>query len=155
MSRRDDVAQRKSALTAAQRDLLEQRLRGKSSNSLARDVILPRSGSEPMPLSFAQERLWFLDQLVPGDTTYNCMDTLRLDFAVNAAVLERTLNEIVRRHEILRTTFRLVNGEPVQVVAARADVPLPLVDLRHLEAEEQEQEAKRLATEEMRQPFDL
>ncbi|MBD2741503.1 non-ribosomal peptide synthetase [Coleofasciculus sp. FACHB-1120] len=107
------------------------------------------------PASFAQQRLWFLDQLFPGNTFYNVATALRLTGSLNTSALEETFNEIVRRHEALRTTFRMLDGQPVQVIASSLTIPLPLVDLRHLPATERDVETRRLATEERSRPFDL
>src|SRR4028119_2465851 len=107
------------------------------------------------PVSFAQQRLWFLDQLFPGNSFYNVAAALRLTGSLNIAALEQTFNEIVRRHEALRTTFRMLEGELVQVIAPTLTVPLPVVDLRNLPTAEQEAETRRLATEERSRPFDL
>ncbi|MDT4968419.1 MAG: hypothetical protein QOJ64_3156 [Acidobacteriota bacterium] len=107
------------------------------------------------PLSYAQQRLWFLDQLEPGSPFYNVFDTLSFDGPFNLHSLERSLNEVVRRHEILRTTFATLDGQPVQVIAQQLTVPLPLVDLKHLSEEERELRAALLSTEESERPFDL
>ncbi|HEV7859202.1 MAG TPA: amino acid adenylation domain-containing protein [Pyrinomonadaceae bacterium] len=107
------------------------------------------------PTSFAQERLWFLDQLVPNNAFYNIDTSLRLNFAVDPATLEHSLNEIVRRHETLRTTFKAVDGQPVQVVAPTLHVPLPVVDLRGLDEAAREAKAVALATADSQQAFDL
>ena len=148
------IDRRRSELSPAQRALLERRLRGRGADS--GDGAVPRrpSGILP-PLSFAQERLWFLDQLSPGDTTYNCIDTLPLDFAVDPVLLQRSLNEIVRRHESLRTTFRADRGVPVQSIAGELHVPLPVIDLRHLPRAQRDEEAHRLAADEAEWQFDL
>ncbi len=105
------------------------------------------------PLSFAQQRLWFLDQLSPGKAFYNSQVNLQFATALNVSMLEQSLNEIVRRHESLRTTFTQVNGEPVQVVAPTLNLELPVVDLRGVP--EREAEAARLAAEQDLLPFDL
>ena len=112
-------------------------------------------GGEPPPLSFAQERLWFLDQLEPGGAAYNIPGALRLSGPLDLAVLERALSEIARRHEVLRTTLTLEGGRPVQVIAPATPVSLPLVSLRALDEQEREAEVRRLAEEEARRPFDL
>ena len=114
-----------------------------------------RAAAESHPLSHAQQRLWFLDQFVPGHAFYNCAAAMRLQFAIIPDVLERSLNEIVARHEALRTTFQSVDGKAVQVVAPSLRLPLPIVNLRDLPPFEREHEATRLATEEARKPFDL
>ena len=101
-------------------------------------------------MSYAQQRLWFLDQLVPGNPFYNIDYSIRLHGGLDISVLERSLNEIVRRHAILRTTFATDAGEPVQVVASSLSLALPVIDLRHLPPAEREAEAARLATGEAR-----
>jgi amino acid adenylation domain-containing protein len=108
-----------------------------------------------MPLSFAQQRLWFLDQLEPGGSTYNIPIELELRGRLEVEVLAAAFGEVVRRHQALRTTFRLAGGEPVQVVAERGDWPLPVVDLRALPGPERKAEASRLRGDEARRPFDL
>jgi amino acid adenylation domain-containing protein len=112
-------------------------------------VRVPRSG--PLPLSFAQQRLWFLDQLTPGHFLYNSAAAVRLRGGLNALALAQTFSEIVRRHEVLRATFGMLGEYPVQVIAAAAPVRLSVVDLRQVPAAQWQQAAQRLATE----PFDL
>jgi amino acid adenylation domain-containing protein len=107
------------------------------------------------PASFAQQRLWFLDRLFPGNCFYNVSAALRLTGSLNASALEETFNEIVRRHEALRTNFRMLEGELVQVIAPQLTIPLPLVDLQNLPATEQQAETRRIANEERSRPFDL
>ncbi|HEV2147714.1 MAG TPA: non-ribosomal peptide synthase/polyketide synthase [Longimicrobiaceae bacterium] len=117
-------------------------------------VRVARDGS-PAPLSFAQQRLWFIDRLEPGSAAYNMPFALRLRGRFDPAVLERSLTEIVRRHETLRTVFATVDGEPVQVIRDAAPVALPVTDLRSLPAESREVEVLRLVSEEAALPFDL
>ena len=107
------------------------------------------------PASYAQQRLWFLDQFEPGSPYYNIPAAVRLSGRLDVAALERTFQEIVRRHETLRTTFETIDGQPVQVIALEASFALPLTDLTHLPEQEREAEALRLAAEEARRPFDL
>jgi amino acid adenylation domain-containing protein len=107
------------------------------------------------PTSFAQQRLWFLDQLEPNSPLYNLPVALRLRGPLKRGALQQSLNEIVRRHEALRTTFSVVDGLPVQVIAPVQTISLPLVDLRHLPETERQVEARRLAQEDARHPFDL
>jgi amino acid adenylation domain-containing protein len=119
------------------------------------DRIVVRTDRSPCPLSFAQQRLWFLDRMVPGNAFYNLNHAVRLTFPLNAGVLRRCLEEMAARHEILRTTFSETAAGPVQVVAPRLDVPVPVVDLGDLEPAARDAEVGRLATLEARQPFDL
>ncbi|MCU1303011.1 MAG: Malonyl CoA-acyl carrier protein transacylase, partial [Candidatus Sulfotelmatobacter sp.] len=101
------------------------------------------------PVTFAQQRLWFLEQLAPGSNSYGILWPLRLTGPLDVAALEKSLAYIVRRHEILRTTFSVKDGEPVQVVADALPFELPLTDITS------EEEARRLIAEESRRPFDL
>jgi amino acid adenylation domain-containing protein len=105
--------------------------------------------------SFSQQRLWLLDQLEPGTSTYNTHKAMRLSGALDAGALQRSLMEIVRRHEALRTTFVAVDGEPVQVIAPTMDVELSTEDLSELSQAEREARAMQSAREEARRPFDL
>jgi amino acid adenylation domain-containing protein len=120
-----------------------------------RDRLGPRPETAPPPLSFAQQRLWFLDRLVPGSPFYNVPGAVRVRAPVDAEVLRATYNEIVRRHEVLRTAFSEVDGKPFQLILPHVEVPLTTIDLRHLPAAVREQEAARLAEEDARTPFDL
>ena len=110
---------------------------------------------EPLPLSFAQQRLWFIDQLEPGTSFYNVPVGVRLRGPLHLPALARCLSEIVRRHEVLRTHFAVADNQPVQVITPPQPLALPLVDLSELPAAEREAEARRLAREEAERPFDL
>ncbi|HEU0053301.1 MAG TPA: condensation domain-containing protein, partial [Longimicrobium sp.] len=138
-------------LSAAKRALIEARLRGRVRSS----GIVPRADRDGAPLSFAQERLWFLDRLEPGSATYNIPEARRLGGALDARALERALGEIVRRHEALRTTFAEVDGSPVQVIAPFDGFTLPVEDLSRLSGADREAEVRRRAGEEAMRPFDL
>ncbi|HLL48350.1 MAG TPA: AMP-binding protein, partial [Longimicrobiaceae bacterium] len=113
----------------------------------------PRHG--PLPLSFAQERLWFLEQLAPGGAAYVMAGALRLAGALDAAALEWSLGEVVKRHEALRTTFRVVGGVAAQVVAEAGGWTLPVEDLSALPEGEREAGARRRVGEEAARGFDL
>src|SRR4051794_9800583 len=115
----------------------------------------PRRGATSAPLSFAQQRLWLLDQLEPESAAYNLAAPARLRGELDPAVLARCLTEIARRHEALRTTFDVHDGEPVQVIAAAAPFPLPLIDLTALPAEARGAAAFELARRDNATPFDL
>ena len=110
---------------------------------------------ERLPLSFAQERLWFLDQLEPGTPFYNVPVAVRLTGQLDPEALERTLLEVTRRHEVLRTTFAFVDGEPVQIISPPSRVIQSIIDLSALSREEREAETSRFVPEEAQRPFDL
>src|SRR6185295_12798353 len=102
-------------------------------------------GPEAVPLSFSQQRMWFLQQLDPGSSAYNLSRPIRLRGALRIAALAAALDALVRRHESLRTGFVVVDGTPLQRVAPEAEVPLPLVDLSALDATAAARESSRLA----------
>lgn len=115
-----------------------------------------RQGRENVfPLSFAQQRLWFLDRLKPGNYIYNESVVVRLLGKIHIAVLERSLNEIIRRHESLRTTFTMVEGRPMQVIGLPWTINLERSNLLELTGTEQEAKIRALAIEETQIPFDL
>ena len=151
----DQLAARRAALSDAQKALFSARLRRGSASAPDAVEIPRRVGNGPARLSFAQQRLWFLDQLVPGNPFYNIPAALPLNFAVKLDDLRWTLNEIVRRHEVLRTTYQTIEGEARQVISTDAPFDLPVIDLRGMPREEREAEAARIGAEEARQPFDL
>ncbi|HEV2656734.1 MAG TPA: condensation domain-containing protein, partial [Ktedonobacteraceae bacterium] len=138
----------------ARRALLAKYLRGGLAQE-TRDAIPCHASDEPAPLSFGQQQLWLLAQLVPDEPVYNECVTIHLPGPLDIAVFERSFNEIIRRHEAWRTSFPLVDGQPVQMVHPPVPVTLPVVDLRSLPASEREAEALRLATEDARILFDM
>ncbi len=108
-----------------------------------------------MPLSYAQQRLWFIDQLEPGSPLYNISAMYRMRGPLNVSALERTINEIVRRHESLRTTFGNVDGKPVVLITPQLTVPLPITDVSGANVEQREDSLKRLSLAEAATAFDL
>ena len=129
---------------------LFQRLRklGLKKRVVANEATMPRRGTlTPCPLSLAQQRLWFLEQLESGHPVYTIPAAIRCTGPLSMAALEQSLNEIVKRHEALRTTFAVADGQPVQVIAPELTLRLSVVDCRGFPADEAEAEIK--------QPFDL
>ncbi|MFP2912364.1 non-ribosomal peptide synthetase, partial [Pyxidicoccus sp. 3LFB2] len=114
---------------------------------------VPRTGA--LPLSFAQQRLWLIDQLQPGSSAYNIPAALRLEGTLELSALQRAFEALVLRHEALRTTFQSEGDEPRQVIHSTALQPMQVVDLSALPAEQHESRARRLATEDALRPFDL
>ncbi|HEU0053556.1 MAG TPA: amino acid adenylation domain-containing protein, partial [Longimicrobium sp.] len=117
--------------------------------------VLPVERGGPLPLSFAQERLWIVDRLQPGSAAYNVPSAVRLRGALDTGALERALGEIVRRHEALRTTFAEADGGPVQLIAPFDGFTLPVEDVSALADGEREAHVRRRAAEEAERPFDL
>jgi amino acid adenylation domain-containing protein len=135
-----------------QKEELLRLLRG---SDISQSPILPAARDRNLPLSFAQQRLWFLDQLEPGSPLYIISTALRLRGRLKVEALQQSLETIVARHEVLRTNFITIAGNPSQVIGSHPSVPLPVVDLSLLLERDCEAEAQRLATEEAQRPFDL
>ena len=148
----DDFSARLASLPADKRAIFEREIKQEIQLAAA---ILPRVHASPCALSFAQQRLWFLDQLDPGSAAYNLSTSLRLPGFLDISILKRSLNEIVRRHEALRTTFEFVDGQPAQIIAPASDLDVEVVDLTSVSPAMREQEAHRLALKESQQGFDL
>ena len=142
-------------LSEAKRTLLARFLRADRSPISAQNNLLRRSGGEVAPLSFGQQQLWLLSQLLPELPVYNERVTIHLPGVLDVNALEQSLNEIIRRHEAWRTVFPLVDGQPVQTIQPTLHIKLPIVDLRHLPEAQREAEALRLASEDAKRPFDL
>lgn len=116
----------------------------------------PRDGSGPIPISFAQQRLWILDRLDPGNTTYHMPLALRLSGPLHREALERSLSEVVKRHAILRTTFPIQDDTPVQAISPAIEAPIfPFTDLKRLPLDERIPAVIELITAEGREPFQL
>jgi hypothetical protein len=150
-----EVLQRVDRLSPERQALLHRILRQKAAQAHEPGAIRPREGGGPAPLSFAQERLWFVDRLEPGSAVYNIPAALRLTGALDERALERSLGEIVRRHEALRTVFAEADGSPVQVIAPFGAFALPVEDLSGLGEADREAAVRERAGEEARRAFDL
>src|SRR5215470_11052009 len=142
-------------LSAKRRALLEALLSEQGINSPAAERIPRRTDRGPAPLSFAQQRLWFFDQFEPGSSLYNLMAPVLFEGELDADALEKAFNQIVGRHEALRTAFDFRDGLPVQVVAAVQPVKMARIDLAGLEDDEQQRRMQSLLREEAGRPFDL
>ena len=138
---------------AGQASTLEGMLREASGLQLPPIQRVDRDGD--LVLSHAQKRLWFLDQLAPGNLFYNIPVALKITGNLDTDALEKALNEIIRRHEVLRTIFASEGGTPRQVILDNLRIVIPVEDLREIDEEEREAAAKQRAAEEARQPFDL
>ncbi|HEX2164852.1 MAG TPA: condensation domain-containing protein, partial [Thermoanaerobaculia bacterium] len=153
MSVPDQLSQRVANLSPAKLRLLMKHL-GKEAPDPG-EGPRRRTAAGPVPLSFSQQRLWFLDRLEPGGTAYSLPSALRLAGRLDRAALAAALAAVVARHEVLRTTFVERDGDPVQVIHRPAPLALPLVDLAALPAGRAEAEARRLVRADGRRPFDL
>ncbi|MEE8524350.1 MAG: condensation domain-containing protein, partial [Thermoanaerobaculia bacterium] len=141
------VAQLAGCIDSAKRD----------AETLTAPPLVPRARQADTgpPLSFAQQRLWFLDQLEPGSTAYSMPFAFELSGTLEPAALRRSLDEVVRRHEALRTTFAEVDGQAVQIIAPPQPQNVPLVDLQALTEPDRQAEVHRLALADATRPFDL
>lgn len=150
-----DVFKDIADLSPERRELLELLLRDEGIDISSRLLLPQKRDSHALPLSFAQQRLWFLDRLFPGNSSYNEPAAVRLCGQLNITVLEQSLNEIVRRHEALRVTFTDVAGQPVQILGSPVPLTLSLIELAQDSAANQAAEVQRLAVENAQTPFDL
>jgi amino acid adenylation domain-containing protein len=147
---------RAAQLSAAKQALLAQRLQGRIPAANCEAQSIPRrSPNNPARLSFAQQRLWFLHQLEPESVAYNLPRAIRLTGDLNIEALAQSFSEIVRRHEVLRTTFRTVQGEPIPAIAPAAPIHLPITNLQTLAEEASRRAVQDLTAQEAQQPFDL
>ena len=143
------------SLSLDRRKLFELMLKEDGIKVSLKQSITRRGNYDRLPLSFAQQRLWFLDQLEPDSAAYNLSSPLVLAGPLNVAALEKSLSEIVRRHEVLRTVFINEDGQPFQVIKGWEPRALAVVDLVELPEGEREYKVKNLAGEEARRPFNL
>ena len=142
-----------NSLTNQKRDLLKLLLNKKGIN-LQTETILPRPNSEPAPLSFGQEQLWFLSQ-IQDNTTYNLPLALQISGSLNISVLEQVITEIVRRHEILRTNFQQIEGKNLQVIRPEINISLQVINLDQITAKQQLKNVERLINQETDKIFNL
>ncbi|MBE9170904.1 condensation protein [Pleurocapsales cyanobacterium LEGE 06147] len=152
---KEEILARKYKLSPAKRAFLEKRLRGEVESDSRSSIISQRFSDKPVPLSFAQQRLWFLQQLELDNPFYNESVAIQLTGSLDVAALEQSLNEIMQRHEALRTTFKMVKGQPVQVIIPNLSMTLSVVELCELPEAGQKTEVQRLATEQSQRPFNL
>lgn len=156
MTMKSDLQSKLSSLSPAKRALLEKKLREQNKTLPAeRKKGIGKRPEGAIPLSFAQQRIWFLEQLEPGSPTYNDHFAFRLQGMLDATLLERSLQTLIQRHEALRTTFAVRDGEATQVILSELHLPLTVVDLRDREPEPREVDVHRICYQEAQRPFDL
>jgi amino acid adenylation domain-containing protein/thioester reductase-like protein len=149
--------QTQSEMNAAQQKqaLLRQLLQEKGIKTPQIPPIPCRTSAEPCPLSFAQERLWFLDQLEPNSTAYNLSTALRIKGLLRPDILERSFSEVIQRHEILRTSFPQLGQQPVQIIHPHHSISFPLINLQSLAPDRQQLEVRNWAIAERSRTFNL
>src|SRR5262245_7831151 len=125
-----NLTDRIATLSPAKRALLELKLKQQGVGRPQDNTIPRRATQDAPPLSFAQQRLWFLDQFEPNSTAYNIPVVVRLQGSLDTVALHHAVNALVARHEILRTTFSADDGDPRQVIAEQLILPLPVIDLQ-------------------------
>lgn len=155
-----DIAQRLAKLSPEKRELLLKKLREqqgatKDSQQSQHFAIPKVPRDHDLPMSFAQERLWLDKQLKPESTAYTIANAVTLSGHLDYAAFERSLQEIIRRHEILRTTFAMQAGQPVQVIAESVEIPVEMIPADHLSSSEKTAEIERILAEERGFVFDL
>jgi amino acid adenylation domain-containing protein len=144
-----------SRLSPAKQALLQQRLKQASRGRVAAPPIPPRPNRDFAPLSFAQRQMWVLDRMTPGNPAYNLPVGYRLRGPLDVTALEDSFNEVIKRHEALRTTFAVKDGEPLQIIHPRLSIKIQVTDLTHLAGEARHQKLQALASDESLTSFDL
>lgn len=151
----DDLLKSMSTLSPEKQKLVELLLKEKNIN-VAQNRIVPQSRQEnSFPLSFAQQRMWFLDRLAPGNPMYNNPAAVSIKGRINVAAIEKSLNVMGQRHEVLRTVFNVRDGQPVQVIQEDARLRLNNVDYSNLGDSEKQDKLRRESIAEAQRPFDL
>ncbi|MEH2164065.1 MAG: amino acid adenylation domain-containing protein [Nostoc sp.] len=148
-----DILKRLETLSPEKRELILQKLKKQSIQN--NNNLISVSRQQPLPLSFAQQRLWFIDQLEGENCVYNVPFFLQISGCLQIAALEQAITAIVQRHEVLRSSFCVVDGSPIQVIHANHKLMMQLIDWRQLAEAEQLEKAQQLAIEELQQPFNL
>src|ERR1700752_94952 len=151
----NDLGKRIAELSPAKLELLAQRLKTAGTDNSKQRITRRSVAGTAAPLTFAQQRLWFLAQLHPANTAYNMNLAVRLTGPLDLAALEQSLNEVLRRHEALRTSFAASDGKPIQVIAPQLHFTLPVVDHTTVSEDLQAAAIERRAVEQAQQPFDL
>ncbi|HEX2643452.1 MAG TPA: condensation domain-containing protein, partial [Thermoanaerobaculia bacterium] len=144
-----------ATLDAKRRQLLALMMQERGVDPLQAPILPQPRDRDGYVLSFAQERLWLIDQIEPGNIAYNVPTALRVRGTLDPAVAAASFTEVARRHQTLRTTFASAGGRPVQRISPHAPVPVPLIDLSALPAAVREPESRRVVVEESGLPFDL
>ncbi|MED2454770.1 condensation domain-containing protein, partial [Bacillus thuringiensis] len=151
MERKEDLFAKLESLSPEKKKFLMDRLKRNS----PKNIMKKRMESDLPVLSFAQQRLWFFDQLEPGSSTYNMPFLLKIEGDFDINVFEKSLNEIIQRHEILRTTFLLMDEQPIQIVNPNLSIKVKYVDLRAYSKEERQKISDEQIKKVAKKPFNL
>jgi amino acid adenylation domain-containing protein len=146
-----DLLKRLESLSPEKRELVLQKLKKQQKLPL----LIPVSREQSLPLSFAQQRLWFIDKLEGDNCVYNVPFLWQISGVLDVSALEKAITTIIQRHEVLRTSFAVVDESPIQVIHAHPQLKIQVLDWRQVSKEHQLSKASQLATEELQQPFDL
>jgi hypothetical protein len=150
-----DISKRLSSLSPEKLELLRKKLK-KEGKAVKKDVIVKRQNQADYPMSAAQKRLWFLNQLDPESAFYNIPSALRLKGSLNVPALEKSINEIIKRHEVLRASFHIDDkGEPQQIIAGKLIVPLNQLDISDIPADKTEAKVQQLLKDEAAAVFKI
>jgi non-ribosomal peptide synthetase component F len=151
----DKITERLLQFSPENRALILKRLRNKIEDNANKSIPVVIRESNILPLSFSQEHQWFIEQFNPNSPLYNLPNIVRMKGHLNIDALEKSFTEIVNRHEVLRATFTLLDGQPVQMFSPPQSLTLPILDLSHLNEEDREYQFKQLASEDSRRSFNL
>ncbi|MBD2201839.1 amino acid adenylation domain-containing protein [Calothrix sp. FACHB-1219] len=154
-NKKNEISLRRSQLSPAKQALLEKRLRGELKLDKSEKFIPRRSQHNPVPLSFSQQRLWFLAQLEPDNPFYNISAVVRLQGKLNFQALQDSLQEIIKRHEVLRCNFQTIEDKPVAFIHFSKTLSITVIDISEIAINQQSAEIQKLATQEADQPFNL
>jgi Condensation domain len=144
-----------AGLSEAKRALLQQRIRGRGAVRDTQTQLVAREQAGPAPLAAIQEHLWHSSRLAPENPVYNEVIVIHKDGPFDAGAWRAAFTELIRRHHIWRSSYSVVDGEPLQIIHPAAPVDLPVLDLSWTARGEAELEAGRLAAEQARRPFDM
>src|SRR5580658_9706295 len=151
---KDSSPVQRQKLSVLKESLLEERLRGRLPAKKPTNGFIVQPRPHAIPLSYPQQRLWLIEQLEGSAAAqFNVLIAARLKGTLNEKALERAINTIIERHESLRTRFAVADGNPVQIIVPHVRVSIPVQDLRHLSAEEQDRETRAALEREVDQPF--
>jgi Condensation domain len=150
-----NIAKRIAALSPEQRKLLELRLKQKQINLGRKSSIPQRKAADTLPLSLMQEKLWFGHQLQPDLPLYNELNLFKLVGNLDLVAIEKSINKIIQRHEILRTAIQTINEQATQIVAPELSISVPIIDLKQYSEVEREAEIQKIIDDYSRQAFNL